>query len=78
MIDSVPRVGEKGLTEYRVELSATFDLDIVSTVVGPPGLDRSAVEELIERDWAWISADKNVLQESTWQLIDYVEIRNTA
>ena len=59
--------------EYRIELSASFDVDITSAVVGPPGLDRAGLEELIEEHWMWISADKNVLQESSWELVDYVE-----
>ncbi len=63
-IDNVPAWIKRRLTEYRIELAATFDIDIYSTVVGLPGLDRSAIEEIIDRDWAWISADKNVLQES--------------
>ena len=62
---------EGGFVEYRIEIAATFDLDIFSSVWGPPGLDRSEIEEIIERDWAWISADKNILQESQWELIRY-------
>lgn len=61
------------LVEYRIELSATFDVDISSSVLGPPGLGRAGIEELIERDWVWISADKNILRESGWDLIEYVE-----
>ena len=59
------------LVEYRIELSAIFDVDISSSVVGPPGLDRVGIEELVERDWMWICADKNVLQESSWELVDF-------
>jgi hypothetical protein len=66
-------VGKGGQVEYRIELSATFVMDIFSSVHGPPGLDRSAIEDIIERNWACISADKNVLQESSWELVDYVE-----
>ena len=46
-------------------------MDIYSTVWGPPGLDRQDIEEIIERDWALISADKNILQESSWQLTSF-------
>jgi hypothetical protein len=60
--------------EYRVELFAQFDVNIFSSVSGPPGLDRKALEELVEQDWVWISADKNVLQESSWQLIRFEQI----
>ncbi|MEO8424952.1 MAG: hypothetical protein ABI595_13710 [Actinomycetota bacterium] len=60
-----------GLVEYRIELAATFDMDIYSSVWGPPGIDQPGIEELIERDWVWISADKNILQESRWELIRY-------
>jgi replication-associated recombination protein RarA len=57
--------------EYRIEIAATFDMDIFSSVWGPPGLGRSGIEEIIEREWTWISADKNILQESRWELIRY-------
>jgi hypothetical protein len=70
-IDSFRFMNEEGLVEYRIELAATFDMDIYSTVLGPPGLDRQAIEEIVEREWAWISADKNVLQESSWQLVGF-------
>lgn len=63
----------KGDIEYRVELAASFDMDIFSFVSGPPGLDRRAVEELVERDWAWIAADKHILQESRWELLRFEE-----
>ena len=66
-------MGEEGQVEYRIELSATFVMDIFSAVYGPHGLNRSAIEDLIERNWASISADKNVLQESSWELVDFVE-----
>jgi hypothetical protein len=59
--------------EYRIELSATFDVDITSSVLGPPGLDRVGVEELIEKDWMWISADQHILQESSRELVDCTE-----
>lgn len=64
-------MSDSDLVEYRIELSATFDVDITSSVLGPPGLDRAGVEELIERDWMWISADKHILQEGSWELVDF-------
>jgi len=66
-------VGDSNLVEYRIELSATFDVDITSSVLGSPGLDRAGVEELIEKDWMWISADKHILQESSWELTAFHE-----
>jgi len=53
--------------------SNTFDVTIFSAVIGPPGLDRLGVEELVEREWQWVSADKNVLQESSWSLLEFEE-----
>jgi hypothetical protein len=70
-------VTDDGNIEYRIELSATFVMDIYSSVLGPPGLDRADIEELIERDWASISADKNILQESQWELISFEELLQT-
>jgi hypothetical protein len=32
VIDSVSTMGEKGLVEYRIEIAATFDMDIFSSV----------------------------------------------
>lgn len=64
--------------EYRIELSATFDVDISSSVLGPPGLDRVGIEELVDRDWMWISADKNVLQDSSWELMSFAEARSAS
>lgn len=77
MIASVLFVDDEGQVEYRIELSATFIMEIHSAVWGPPGLDRSAIEDIIERNWVFISADKNVLQESSWELLDYSEIRTS-
>jgi hypothetical protein len=64
-------VSDDELVEYRIELSATFDVDISSSVLGSPGLTREGIEEIIEREWAWISADKNILQESSWELVGF-------
>ena len=64
-------MSSEGSVEYRIEVAARFDMDIYSTVWGPPGLDRQDIEEIIERDWALISADKNILQESSWQLTSF-------
>jgi hypothetical protein len=53
---------------YEVEIIGRFVQSIRSIVSGPPGLDRRAIEELIEGDWALISADVDVLLESEWEL----------
>jgi hypothetical protein len=70
-------VNDDELVEYRIELSATFDVDISSSVLGPSGLSRVGIEELVERDWMWICADKNVLQESRWELMSFAESRSS-
>jgi hypothetical protein len=67
------RMPDPGEVEYAVELEATFDVTIFSTVIGPRGLSRQGVEELVERNWTWVSADKNVLQESSWSLTEFQE-----
>ena len=70
-IDTFRFVSNEGLVEYRIEVAARFNLDIYSTVWGPRGLDRQDIEEIVEREWAWISADKNILQESSWHLTSF-------
>jgi hypothetical protein len=54
-------------SEYDVELTACFVFGISTTLVGPSGLGRAEIEEMIEADWMWISLDTNVLLESHWQ-----------
>jgi hypothetical protein len=43
------------------------------TLEGRPGLDRDAIEDMIEADWMWISVDTDVLLESSWQLESFEE-----
>jgi hypothetical protein len=59
------------LVEYEIELTGTFVQSIESRVTGPPGLSRTEIEELIDRDWAEISVDTRVLLESSWELDDF-------
>ena len=47
---------------------------IRTTLEGPAGLGRDAIEEMIEADWMWISLDTDVLLESHWE-IESVEER---
>ncbi len=54
--------------EYEIELTGTFVKEIHSRVLGPTGLGRDQIENLIEADWAIIAADKSVLLESSWRL----------
>jgi hypothetical protein len=56
---------------YEVEIVGRFVHSIRSIVSGPPGLDRRAIEELIDRNWALISADVDVLLESEWELEEF-------
>lgn len=60
-------------SEYAIELTACFTFTISTELEGRPGLDRNAIEEMIEADWMWISADTDVLLESTWQLESFEE-----
>jgi hypothetical protein len=55
-------------SEYAVELTACFTFTISTTLEGAAGLGRAEIEDLIEADWMWISADTDVLLESSWQL----------
>jgi hypothetical protein len=57
---------------YRVE--ADFSFLIHENVPGERGLDPAGVEELIERNWWWISGSTDVLLESSWQLKTFEEL----
>ena len=60
--------------EYEVELTGTFVQTISGTVSGPPGLSRSRVESLVEENWAELSANTDVLLDSSWELDDFREM----
>jgi hypothetical protein len=60
--------------EYEVELTGTFVQTISGTVEGPPGLSRHGVDVLIERNWHELSANTDVLLESSWILDSYREV----
>jgi hypothetical protein len=68
----VPKT-EAARSEYGVELTACFTFSILTTLEGRPGLDRGAIEDMIEADWMWISVDTDVLLESSWQLESFKE-----
>jgi hypothetical protein len=67
-VESPPRA------EYQVELTGTFVQGISSTIVAQPGLSRADIEELVERNWAELSAESHVLLESSWELERYEEL----
>jgi hypothetical protein len=58
---------------YDLELRACFVFTIETVLEGPPGLSRDQLEELIEENWAWLSADTDVLLESHWELESFTE-----
>jgi hypothetical protein len=64
---------KEGWAEYAVELTACFTFSISTTLEGPPGLDRDAIEDMIEADWQWISVETGVLLESHWELDGFEE-----
>ena len=46
---------------------------IETDLEGPPGLSRDQLEELIDENWSWLSAETNVLLESHWELESFTE-----
>ena len=60
-------------SEYAIELTACFTFSISTELEGRSGLDRVAIEEMIEADWMWISVNTDVLLESSWQLESFEE-----
>jgi hypothetical protein len=64
---------KEGRAEYAVELTACFTFSISTELEGESGLDRAAIEDMIEADWMWISVDTDVLLESSWQLESFEE-----
>ena len=59
---------------YQVELVGTFVQSINGLVYGPPGLDWEGIQELVEREWADLSAETDVLLESSWELEGFRQI----
>jgi hypothetical protein len=59
--------------EYDIELTGTFVQTISGTLEGPPGLSRDGVDALIERNWAELSANTDVLLESSWEIERFTE-----
>jgi len=59
---------------YRVELVADFTFIIHETIEAPPGASRQELEDVIERDWWWISGSTDVLLESGWMLESFEEL----
>lgn len=61
-------------TLYRVEMVATFTVTISENLRGPAALGASQIEELIDRNWWWISGSTDVLLESNWELESFEEL----
>ena len=68
---AVPELQDEA--EYRVELTACFVFSINTTLDGPKGLSREKLEDLIEKNWRWVSIDTDVLLESHWELQAFEE-----
>jgi hypothetical protein len=62
-------VATSGESVYELQLEACFLFTIETSLSGPPGLTQSQLEDLIEKQWWWISADTDVLLESHWNLV---------
>ena len=62
-------------SSYDLELRACFEFTIETDLEGPPGLSRDQLEELIEANWSWLSAETDVLLESHWELESFTERR---
>jgi hypothetical protein len=60
-------------SEYAIELTACFQASINTTIEGPRGLTKEELEDRIEADWQWISAETDVLLESHWELDGFEE-----
>lgn len=62
------------LVDYELELTGTFVFEIRATVRGRPGLERAAINALIEEGWEWISDMTGPLLESEWELESFREL----
>ena len=58
---------------YELELEACFLFTIETSLEAPPRHARAQIEELIDENWWWISADTDVLLESHWELESFKE-----
>jgi hypothetical protein len=74
VVSGPSRVTSPPRAQYQIELTGTFVQGISSTIVAQPGLSRVDIEELVERNWAELSAESHVLLESSWQLERYEEL----
>jgi hypothetical protein len=59
---------------FRVELIADFTFVISEMIEAPANVSRPELEDLIERNWWWISGSTDVLLESSWQLEGFEEV----
>ena len=59
--------------EYHFELTACMTFTVAESLPGPAGLLRDELEELIEKNWSWISGSMDVLLESSWELERFEE-----
>lgn len=60
-------------SSYELNLRACFIFTIETDSEGPLGLVRDQLEELIDENWWWLSADTDVLLESHWKLESFTE-----
>jgi hypothetical protein len=59
---------------FRVELIADFTFVINEMIEAPANVSRAELEEVIERNWWWMSGSTDVLLESSWQLESFEEV----
>lgn len=59
---------------FRVALIADFTFVINEMIEAPANVSRAELEEVIERNWWWMSGSTDVLLESSWQLESFEEV----
>ena len=62
-------------SRYRVTLTAEFTFSIDEVIETPAGATQAQIEEIIDRNWGWISGSTDVLLESRWELESYEAAR---
>jgi len=72
LVNVVPPV-PPGLARYDVEVAVSRLQRIEASVLGPPGLSRDGVEDLVQGSWAAISHQVTEDNVVTWELEGYVD-----
>lgn len=67
----------RSVVQYEVHLVGTFVQSVRGQLSGAPGLSRAELELLVDRHWGDLSANTEVLLESTWELEGYRELPTT-